>query len=36
MLIEIHMLKNYPATNLNRDDMGAPKSCIFGDPLSNS
>ena len=30
MLIEIHMLKNYPATNLNRDDMGAPKSCIFG------
>ncbi|SEH22690.1 type I-E CRISPR-associated protein Cas7/Cse4/CasC [Selenomonas sp. KH1T6] len=30
MLIEIHMLKNYPATNLNRDDMGAPKSCVFG------
>ena len=30
MLIEIHMLKNYPSTNLNRDDMGAPKSCIFG------
>ncbi len=30
MLIEIHMLKNYPATNLNRDDMGAPKSCLFG------
>ena len=30
MLIEIHMLKNYPATNLNRDDMGAPKNCIFG------
>ncbi len=30
MLIEVHMLKNYPATNLNRDDMGAPKNCIFG------
>ena len=30
MLLEIHMLKNYPATNLNRDDMGAPKSCMFG------
>ena len=30
MLIEIHMLKNYPSTNLNRDDAGAPKSCIFG------
>ena len=30
MLIEIHMLKNYPATNLNRDDSGAPKTCYFG------
>lgn len=30
MLIEIHMLKNYPPVNLNRDDTGAPKSCIFG------
>ena len=30
MLIEIHTLKNYPATNLNRDDTGAPKTCIFG------
>lgn len=30
MLIEIHMLKNYPATNLNRDDSGAPKTCLFG------
>lgn len=29
MLIEIHMLKNYPPTNLNRDDMGAPKTCLF-------
>lgn len=30
MLIEIHMLKNYPPTNLNRDDTGSPKSCYFG------
>ena len=30
MLIEIHMLKNYPASNLNRDDMGSPKTCFFG------
>ena len=30
MLLEIHMLKNYPSTNLNRDDTGTPKSCLFG------
>ena len=30
MLIEIHMLKNYAPTNLNRDDTGAPKTCVFG------
>lgn len=30
MLLEIHMLKNYPPVNLNRDDGGAPKSCFFG------
>ncbi len=30
MLIEIHMLKNYPPVNLNRDDTGAPKTCVFG------
>ena len=30
MLIEIHMLKNYQPTNLNRDDTGAPKTCMFG------
>lgn len=30
MLYEIHILKNYPATNLNRDDTGAPKTCVFG------
>lgn len=30
MLYEIHMIKNYPPTNLNRDDTGAPKTCVFG------
>ena len=27
--VEIHCLRNYPATNLNRDDSGAPKTCLF-------
>ncbi len=30
MLIEIHMLKNYPPVNLNRDESGMPKTCFFG------
>jgi hypothetical protein len=30
MLIEIHILKNYSPSNLNRDDLGAPKTCFFG------
>lgn len=30
MLYEIHMIKNYPPTNLNRDENGAPKTCLFG------
>lgn len=30
MLFEVHMLKNYPATNLNRDETGSPKTCLFG------
>ena len=30
MLIEIHMIQNHSPANLNRDDLGAPKSCIFG------
>lgn len=33
MLVEIHMLKNYPATNLNRDDLGSPKTCEFAGVL---
>ena len=30
MLYEIHMLKNYPPTCLNRDETGMPKTCYFG------
>lgn len=30
MLYEIHMIKNYPPTNLNRDETGSPKTCYFG------
>jgi CRISPR system Cascade subunit CasC len=30
MLIEFHILKSYPPTNLNRDETGSPKSCFFG------
>lgn len=28
-LVEIHMVVNYPASNLNRDDTGAPKTMMF-------
>lgn len=28
-IIEIHTLKNYPFSNLNRDDFGTPKNYIF-------
>jgi len=30
MLIEIHVLQNHAPSNLNRDDTGSPKECIFG------
>ncbi|NCC16763.1 MAG: type I-E CRISPR-associated protein Cas7/Cse4/CasC [Clostridia bacterium] len=33
MLIEFHVLKNYPATNLNRDETGAPKTAFFSGQL---
>ncbi|MDD2215914.1 MAG: type I-E CRISPR-associated protein Cas7/Cse4/CasC [Eubacteriales bacterium] len=32
-LIEIHMIQNHCPANLNRDDLGAPKSCFFGGVL---
>ena len=30
MLIQFHILQNYSPSNLNRDDTGAPKDCVFG------
>lgn len=33
MLIEIHMLQNHSPANLNRDDLGSPKTCYFGGVL---
>lgn len=29
-LVEIHMIQNHSPGNMNRDDLGAPKTCIFG------
>lgn len=33
MLIEVHMIQNHAPANLNRDDLGAPKTCYFGGVL---
>lgn len=33
MLIQIHMIQNHSPGNLNRDDLGAPKTCYFGGVL---
>ena len=30
MIVEFHVLQNVAPANLNRDDTGAPKDCIFG------
>lgn len=30
MLIQLHILQNYAPANLNRDDTGSPKDCLFG------
>lgn len=30
MYLELHLLQNFALSNLNRDDTGAPKSCMFG------
>jgi CRISPR system Cascade subunit CasC len=30
MLIEIHIIQNHAPANLNRDDTGSPKECMFG------
>ena len=33
MLIQVHMLQNHSPSNLNRDDTGSPKDCLFGGVL---
>lgn len=33
MLVEIHMIQNHAPSNLNRDDTGSPKDCLFGGVL---
>lgn len=33
MLIEMHVIQNHAPANLNRDDLGAPKTCYFGGVL---
>lgn len=33
MLIEIHSIQNHSPANLNRDDLGSPKTCYFGGVL---
>ncbi len=30
MIVELHILQHFAPSNLNRDDTGAPKDCIFG------
>jgi len=35
MFIQIHMIQNHSPSNLNRDDLGAPKTCYFGGTLRN-
>lgn len=29
-LIELHVIQNHAPSNMNRDDLGAPKTCTFG------
>jgi len=30
MILELHIIQNFAPSNLNRNDTGAPKDCIFG------
>ena len=30
ILVELHIIQNFGPANLNRDDTGMPKECIFG------
>lgn len=33
MLVQIHLIRNFSPSNLNRDDLGSPKTCYFGGTL---
>ncbi|PZG19198.1 type I-E CRISPR-associated protein Cas7/Cse4/CasC [Micromonospora craterilacus] len=33
MIIELHLLQSFPVSNLNRDDIGQPKTATFGGQL---
>ncbi|MBL6280235.1 type I-E CRISPR-associated protein Cas7/Cse4/CasC [Micromonospora fiedleri] len=33
MIIELHLLQSFPVSNLNRDDVGQPKTATFGGQL---
>ncbi|PSK89412.1 CRISPR system Cascade subunit CasC [Murinocardiopsis flavida] len=33
MIIELHLIQSFPTSNLNRDDLGQPKSVTFGGAL---
>ena len=30
MILELHLIQNFAPSNLNRNDTGAPKDCVFG------
>ncbi len=30
MFVELHIIQNFPPSNLNRDDLGQPKDAVFG------
>ena len=30
MFVELHIIQNFPPSNLNRDDLGQPKDADFG------
>lgn len=30
LFVELHVIQSFAPSNLNRDDVGAPKSCVFG------
>ena len=30
MFVELHIIQNFPPSNLNRDDLGQPKDAVYG------